>query len=51
MHVGILDDYQRISLALADWSAVQSLAEVTVSTGIPTMRKLPRHSSGLTPSA
>jgi len=32
MRVAILDDYQRVALASADWSAVRELAEITVFT-------------------
>ena len=30
MRVAILDDYQQVSLASTDWSAVRSLAEIDV---------------------
>ena len=33
MRVAILDDYQQVSLASADWSAVRSLAEIDVFAG------------------
>ena len=33
MRVAILDDYQQVSLASTDWSAVRSLAEIDVFTG------------------
>jgi len=32
MRVAILDDYQQVALASADWSAVRELAEITVVT-------------------